>query len=311
MRKRFFSVMIVPHDHKRVFSVKMPSWINCLLLCIFIILVFGTWIFTMKFQELRSENTELREWKQVYSEQVERLMNHAKEVEYLKKEVMGIKRLEGKVKNLSTELKMSNLPSPPLPSVPIRLLDTLGKGGPDLRLEKNYPSYPELQNKVEKSINDLKKDVNVGKVSLSDLKEFLEKQLSVARVTPNRWPLRGWITSRYGWRVFRGQEEFHSGIDIASYEGAPIRAAADGNVMFSGWRGEGYSGYGRLIILDHGRGLQTYYGHNSANLVSNGEFVKKGQVIGRVGSTGHATGPHLHYELRINGNTVSPFKYLY
>lgn len=308
MKKNFFSVMIVPHDHKKVFSFKLPSWISCSLLCTFIIGVFGIWIFVMQYQELKSENLEMQVWKKMHAEEVETMLMHAREVEYLKKQVMGIKRLEAKVNTLSTELKNSKLPSPPLPYASVKMLRSLGRGGPDLRID---PDYPDLQKKVESGIVDLRENVNIGEKALSSLKDFLENQLSITRVTPNRWPLRGWISSRYGWRTFRGKKGFHTGIDIATYEGAPIRAAADGKVVFSGWKGGESKGYGKLIILDHGRGIQTYYGHNSENLVNVGDFVKKGGVVAKVGSTGHASGPHLHYEVRVNEKHKNPFKFLY
>lgn len=307
MRKKFFSLLIVPHDNKKVRSLKVPSWITCLMVCVVTIIVFGTWIFVMDYQELKDENLELQAWRDAYSEQVERILSHAREVEYLKREVCGIKRLENRVKKLSIELKKSKLPSVSPPYASVRLLRKLGRGGPDLGMDA---SQPNLSEKIEKGMADLGKDISIGKQVLSELKKFLEKQLSIVRVTPNRWPLRGWITSRFGWRIFNGRRQFHTGIDIATYEGAPIKAAADGKVIFSGWKGTQKKGYGKLVIIDHGRRVHSYYGHNCSNLVRVGELVKKGQVIASVGSTGHATGPHLHYEIRIRGKSVNPFKYL-
>ncbi|MDR7451123.1 MAG: M23 family metallopeptidase [Armatimonadota bacterium] len=116
------------------------------------------------------------------------------------------------------------------------------------------------------------------------------------------WPARGRLTSRFGWRRWR----HHDGIDIAAPYGAPVTAARDGIVIYAGW----YHAYGKAVILDHGSGLQTLYGHTSALLVRTGQRVEKGQLIARVGSTGRSTGPHLHFEVRINGRPVNPIKYL-
>lgn len=116
------------------------------------------------------------------------------------------------------------------------------------------------------------------------------------------WPARGRLTSRFGWRRWR----HHDGIDIAAPHGAPVTAARDGVVVFSGW----YHAYGKAVIIDHGSGLQTLYGHNSRLLVRSGQRVTKGQLIAHVGSTGRSTGPHLHFEVRINGRPVNPIKYL-
>ncbi|MGB9679563.1 MAG: peptidoglycan DD-metalloendopeptidase family protein [Minisyncoccia bacterium] len=117
------------------------------------------------------------------------------------------------------------------------------------------------------------------------------------------YPLRGTITSRYGQRWGR----LHTGVDIAASEGSPIYAADGGKVIFSGWE----SGYGYVVKVDHGNRYMTYYGHASKLLVSTGEKVYKGQKIALVGSTGHATGPHLHFEVRIDGVPVNPLPYLH
>ena len=115
------------------------------------------------------------------------------------------------------------------------------------------------------------------------------------------WPVNGPITSGFGWRWGR----MHEGIDIGAACGTPIHAAAAGTVIYSGWM----DGYGNFVIIDHGNGLATAYGHQSAIYVSGGH-VSQGQTIGAVGSTGHSTGCHLHFEVRVNGNPVNPLGYL-
>lgn len=115
------------------------------------------------------------------------------------------------------------------------------------------------------------------------------------------WPVNGPITSGFGWRWGR----MHEGIDIGAACGTTIHAAAAGTVIYSGWM----EGYGNFVIIDHGNGLATAYGHQSAIYVSGGS-VSQGQAIGAVGSTGHSTGCHLHFEVRVNGNPVDPLGYL-
>jgi murein DD-endopeptidase MepM/ murein hydrolase activator NlpD len=116
------------------------------------------------------------------------------------------------------------------------------------------------------------------------------------------WPVNGPVTSPFGMRWGR----MHEGIDIGVGYGTPIHAAASGRVIYSGWM----SGYGNLVAIDHGHGLSTAYGHQSRIAVSNGQTVSQGQVIGYVGCTGHCFGPHLHFEVRINGTPVDPMGYL-
>jgi len=116
------------------------------------------------------------------------------------------------------------------------------------------------------------------------------------------WPVSGVLTSTYGMRWGR----MHEGIDIGASSGTPIYAAAGGTVNYAGWEG----GYGNLTVIDHGNGLATAYGHQSQLAVSSGQTVARGQVIGYVGSTGHSTGPHLHFEVRVNGSPTDPLAYL-
>ena len=116
------------------------------------------------------------------------------------------------------------------------------------------------------------------------------------------WPVQGPITSPFGWRWGR----MHEGIDIGVGYGTPIHAAAAGTVIYCGWE----SGYGNLVVIDHGGNLATAYGHQSSIAVSCGQQVDQGQVIGLVGTTGFSTGPHLHFEVRVDGSPVDPLGYL-
>ena len=116
------------------------------------------------------------------------------------------------------------------------------------------------------------------------------------------WPVHGVVTSGFGWRWGR----MHEGVDIAVGSGTPVVSAAGGTVVVAGWMG----GYGNLVVVDHGNGLATAYGHQSSIAAGNGSSVGQGQTIGYVGCTGHCFGPHLHFEVRINGSPVDPMRYL-
>jgi murein DD-endopeptidase MepM/ murein hydrolase activator NlpD len=116
------------------------------------------------------------------------------------------------------------------------------------------------------------------------------------------WPVHGILTSTFGWRWGR----MHEGIDLAVGTGTPVVAAASGTVIVAGWMG----GYGNLVVIDHGNGIATAYGHNTSVAVSYGQSVAQGQLISYSGSTGHSTGPHVHFEVRVNGTPVDPLGYL-
>ena len=122
------------------------------------------------------------------------------------------------------------------------------------------------------------------------------------------WPVSGEITSPYGYRIHPiwGTTIYHSGIDIGVDEGTPVHAADSGVIVWSGWMG----GYGYAVVIDHGNGLSTLYGHNSELAVDEGQSVSKGQVVAYAGSTGNSTGPHVHFEVRENGDPVDPMGYL-
>ena len=129
-----------------------------------------------------------------------------------------------------------------------------------------------------------------------------------ANSAPNLWPVEGQVTGSFGERIdpFNGEGAFHSGVDIGSSYGHPIVAPADGIVTLT----EAMGGYGKTIMIDHGSGISTRYGHLSGFAVTAGQHVQRGDVIGYVGESGRSTGPHLHYEVRINDTPVNPYKYL-
>ena len=125
---------------------------------------------------------------------------------------------------------------------------------------------------------------------------------------PKDWPLQGIFTSPFGYRInpISGRRKFHAGIDIAAPQYTKVRAPGDGEVVWVGDK----SGYGKTVEIDHGNGVITRYAHNSRLLVKSGQQVKKGEAISKVGSTGDSTGPHLHYEIRVDGIAVDPIKYI-
>ncbi len=129
-----------------------------------------------------------------------------------------------------------------------------------------------------------------------------------ANSAPNLWPVEGQITGSFGERIdpFNGEGAFHSGVDISANVGTPVIAPADGYVTYADFLG----GYGRAVMVDHGHGISTRYGHLASFAVAAGQHLHRGDIIGYVGLSGRSTGPHLHYEVRINDTPVNPYKYL-
>lgn len=178
-------------------------------------------------------------------------------------------------------------------------------GGPEMPLAA-HQSVPDFM----AALGTLEQAIAQKQARLGMLKQLLIQRKVVAAVTPAGWPVHGgWISSPFGARIdpFTGRPSFHPGIDIADATGTRIHAMAAGVVTYAGDDG----GYGNLIKINDGNGRTTYYGHTSKVLVTEGQLVKKGQVIGLVGSTGRSTGPHLHFEVRQNGDPVNAARYLH
>ena len=144
--------------------------------------------------------------------------------------------------------------------------------------------------------------------SLSLVRRTVEKRNALAAATPSIWPAHGWLSSVMGTRVdpMNGGADFHAGLDIAGDRGQPVFATAAGTVEFAGYQGA----YGNFVVIDHGYGLETRYGHLQSFGVTKGSKVQRGDIIGRVGATGRATGSHLHYEVLANGTLLNPLRLL-
>ena len=160
----------------------------------------------------------------------------------------------------------------------------------------------------DSSFGVLRDILGVIEQRLASVRPGVERRQALASATPSIWPIAGWISSGFGSRrdPFSGQFDFHSGLDISGDQGQQIIAPADGMVSSASYNGN----YGNLLTLDHGFGLTTRYGHLSRFEVAPGQQVRRGQVIGYIGSTGRSTSPHLHYEVLVNGQLTNPLKLL-
>jgi murein DD-endopeptidase MepM/ murein hydrolase activator NlpD len=157
-------------------------------------------------------------------------------------------------------------------------------------------------------MEQLKQQIKITMSTVGEIKDYMSQQHDLYVSTPKGWPVDGRITSSFGRREHprSGEAQFHSGVDIAADPGRPVRATADGIVSFSDWSG----GSGNLVALEHGFGFSTYYAHNKMLNVKVGQKVKRGDIIGYIGSTGNSTGPHVHYEVWREGKPMNPLNYL-
>jgi murein DD-endopeptidase MepM/ murein hydrolase activator NlpD len=165
-----------------------------------------------------------------------------------------------------------------------------------------------LAEKVQQDIAWLDRHSTVEERILEELIEAAKDKSARWAATPSIWPVRGWVTSGFGARVspFTGQLAMHDGLDIGAAPSTPVLASANGHVRAAGFDAK----MGNLVLIDHGYGVQTEYGHLSKLLVRQGQKVKRGDVVALVGSTGLSTGPHLHYMVKVKGQTVNPHNYI-
>jgi murein DD-endopeptidase MepM/ murein hydrolase activator NlpD len=188
----------------------------------------------------------------------------------------------------------------------------LGIGGSDLTLADSEYSVEKAHRKLvrlmHQSLDNLDTEINIQTQEKTELYKFLEEKKSMFACTPSIWPVKGWVRSKFGYRIspFTNEKEFHEGLDIAARTGTLIVAPADGVVSAVG---EIY-GYGTILTISHGYNLRTRYAHLSKVLVKKGQSVKRGEKIALVGNTGRSTGPHLHYEVVLNGVPVDPLNYI-
>jgi murein DD-endopeptidase MepM/ murein hydrolase activator NlpD len=157
-------------------------------------------------------------------------------------------------------------------------------------------------------VEALQREVNASMAAVEEIKNYLAKEQDVFRASPSGWPAAGRISSIFGMREHPrfGDRRMHTGVDITMPRGTPLHATADGVISFADRSG----GNGNIVVIEHGHGLSTVYAHNSRNTVKPGQTVKRGEVIAYSGSTGISTGPHVHYEVWRNGQSINPAPFL-
>ncbi len=252
-------------------------------------------IYTLMNGEMHaSETAQLREANRIQQEQILQVSKKAsalqQDLDSLRRAEDGLRAIVGAPPAAADETVQEGTVSP--------------TGG-----EQHTPTTADLSEALEM----IEERLSTRRSSIDLLAETMRREFpgaasyasdSAPHTTPSIWPAAGYVSSPYGLR-FNGTE-FHQGIDIAADMGTPIVATADGVVTAAGWNG----GYGNMVDVDHGGGIVTRYGHAFAVAVTVGQQVRRGEVIAYVGSTGRSTGPHVHYEVRVNGAPVNPAGYL-
>jgi murein DD-endopeptidase MepM/ murein hydrolase activator NlpD len=263
------------------------------------LLFFATTHFLYDYRENLSKIRDLRVLRQRVSEQNITLYNLHSKFESLETEVERLRALDARVRALA---RINQSLSPGGAGKAGR---STGIGGMETQ---EAAAAARLDRLLELRFEQLKKDVLVDAKNLDALREELDSRRIVLESIPALWPVRGILSSGFGVRTspFTDTPVFHHGLDIIARMGVQVRAAAAGKVVRSGYE----SLFGNIVVLDHGYGYRSLYAHLGERMAAAGDLVQKGDPIGTVGDTGRTTGPHLHFEVHVNGLAVNPSRFL-
>lgn len=335
MANRFFTILVIPEKTSTVRRFVIPGWVARSL---FVVLFFSGVLAVMmgldywyvmsqidQNKQLKIENRRLRQEVQIFKNKVESIEDTMERVQTFATRLRIITNIEdrdGLVQQLNRKLpdaatNIGHTAAKEKLGLPGENAAQASHGQPspqddpllhpDERNPENIRLWRE-QRELEQRFGNLNYDSLLLEQNLQDLYELLVDQKAFLGALPTRRPAIGYFTSGFGVRrsPYSGVEKMHEGLDIANHPGTPIRATAHGIVSFSGQK----PGYGKLVILDHGYGLETWYGHSRTLMVQQGAKVKRGQPIASMGSSGYSTGPHVHYEVRVHGIPVDPLSYI-
>jgi len=298
LAKGFFTIIVLPHGPSNIkrFHISIPVFKIARVLLV--ILIIGLSFITYDYLNIRFRSYELNNLRNENAEQKIQLQGLLGKLSDLEFEMRKLREFDRKLRIIT------NLEAPGGKG------QSLGMGGPSpeddaLTLGK---AKGDLVNRMHSDLDQLRGEARMRETSLNELHEYLLRQRSILASTPSIWPARGWVTSGFGYRTspFTGLKEMHAGMDIANSSGTPVVAPADGVVVGI----DRQMGLGKVLTINHGQGIRTRYGHLSEVYVGVGRQVKRGERVGAIGSTGRSTGPHLHYEVMVNGVPVNPTRYI-
>jgi murein DD-endopeptidase MepM/ murein hydrolase activator NlpD len=302
IEKKYLSIVLVPHSSNQVRVFKFTSFYGRLFAILVLVVgvaVAGSLYFVNAVNENRSLKADLTTLYNANSEQKQLLNDKDKEIDGLKQDEKTFKS------SVNEKINSFNDKFNEITDKYISGQNGTKSSRSGDRSEKSFSSDITELKSILDSLNELCDHMDVPSETLT----AAEKKLAIyMEAVPTLWPAQGRLSDDFGNRrdPINGRTEYHEGLDIAAAYGSSVKAAAGGKVVLASF----YSGFGRAVIIDHGHGLKTLYGHTSKLLVKVGQAVKKGDVIAKVGSSGRSTGPHLHFEVMLYDAPVDPLKYL-
>lgn len=300
MAGKRITIILLGNDAKKVRQVKVSTLFVSFLFTLFLTLSLCLVWIIRDYQSIKALAPSLSYLKNENQQQKQQLITLVHRVHQISEKMVELKRFDHKLK------VMVNLESGD------QNTQFLGVGGTDpsiLKPEQNMEKgHKKLVRLMHHSLDNLDTEASLQINEKAELYKFLGERKSMLASTPSIWPTRGWISSNFGSRTspFTEEKEFHRGLDISTRMNTPIISPADGRISET----SSNNGLGKTLTISHGQGFVTNYGHLSKVLVKEGEYVKRGQKIALVGNTGRTTGPHLHYEVHLNGVPIDPSHYI-
>lgn len=297
MLLRKYHVVVFKDDHGTCRKIRLSGWMFAAVAGLLGVLVLGNLFFLQSLtgKEYIEENAEEAQ-KQVQEQRVQ-MLALAHKVSELENDLTRIRDFDAQLRvmmNLDSEVKTVG-------SVGGHKTENFAEQSASLRQER-------LARRMHNFLDTLANDAQLERVRQEQIMEALKGNLEDLATIPSIWPTQGWVTSAFGPRrsPFTGRNEFHQGLDISNKVGTPVYAPAKGKVTFA----DDDSANGKTLIIQHGGGLVTRYYHLNDFKVEEGDATERGQLIATMGNSGTSTGPHLHYEVRLNGAPVNPMRYI-
>lgn len=297
MAKSYYTVLVVPDRSSQTRKYRVPQGLFTRLAAVVVLLSLGGVAAATHYARVVSQMSDDR----VLKEENQQLRS---ELQLVREKVFQLNRTVDRVEKLDQKLRTFSVLSDPDRNLAIGPVGHKPGEGDDSHLSLD----PEDTGSVAAKVDSLTTQATKQEQSLQELQEYFQDQKSLLASAPSIWPAKGWVTSDFGHRLdpYTSERTMHKGLDIAAGFGAPVVAPADGTVVFAATEG----GYGNVLVIDHGYNIKTRYGHLSEILVKAGQKVKRGDRVAATGNTGRSTGPHLHYEVRVNGIPENPRKFI-
>lgn len=296
----FFTLMFIPHTEEKPKSIRIPKFILNVLSVAFIVTLTSSSLWTLNYILIKRENNSLTAVNTnnefIIEEYSKNFISLYQDVKVLQSKVIVVQELEEEVRGLNE-------------FDPTKSYFSVENQNALAHVEQKSQITVSSISETKEVVDVLKNAIPEQEKSLNELIGFMEDKNEVILSIPSIYPTYGRMTSSYGYRTdpVYGGYEFHTGVDIANSYYTPIYATADGVVTYAGYKS---NGYGYQVLINHGNGYDTFYGHNSKLKVNIGDYVKKGETIAYMGSTGKSTGSHSHYEVHLYGKTVNPINFL-